>query len=175
MRGIPLLLALLLLLSACDLAGGLATLSDKEPTLPSFTTEAPVSSAPSSTEPSEEISSAPLTDHSSTAEIPQSTDIPSSTDSEGYQALSLLSMTETVGRGETASVTVSGLPDITYTITVRYPSSVSTAAGLEPKTADADGKMTWSWRVGSRTSLGVHRIVIEGGGERLTLTFTVTE
>lgn len=90
--------------------------------------------------------------------------------------LRLVSLTEQVPRGQTASITVCGTPYATYRIEVYYATTVSTAKGLEPKTANADGTVTWQWKVGTRTKSGSHRIVIRGSdGESLTLFFTTTK
>lgn len=40
------------------------------------------------------------------------------------------------------------LPCAKRTIAVHYKSRPSTAQGLEPKTADADGNVSWTWMVG---------------------------
>lgn len=162
-------LLLLVCLTACDLAGGLASLSEKEVTLPAFSTEEPTEILASSAIPPETIPS--ITASSSSSAEP---DLPAETAPVTEDALRLLFLTETVKRGEMATVTLRGIPGQTYVITVHYPSSVSTASGLEPKIADENGEVSWSWRIGSRTSEGSHRIVIEGAGQTLTLTFTVT-
>lgn len=88
----------------------------------------------------------------------------------------LLSITETVPRGKTATLSIRGIPYKTYRIEVYYSTTVSSAKGLEPKAADANGTVTWSWKVGTRTKSGSHRIVIRGeNGETLNLSFTTTE
>jgi hypothetical protein len=88
----------------------------------------------------------------------------------------LLSITETVARGKTATLSIRGTPYATYQIKVYYSTTESKAKGLEPKAADADGTVTWSWKVGTRTKSGSHRIVIRGdNGETLNLSFTTTE
>ena len=83
-------------------------------------------------------------------------------------------LTENVKKGGRATLSVAGTPGMTYSITVYYSSSVSAAKGLEPKSADSNGNVSWSWRVGSRTKPGKHKIVISGGGESITLYFTTT-
>lgn len=211
------LLLAVLLLTSCDLSGGLASLDPSSPDVaPAVTSSAEkVSDSLSSTEatvpttaPSNdapETTAAPTVTPSATTEEATTappaassvTTVPSTTPavttappvssatvtspsdepvvtapSDG--TLHLLSLTETVARGKEATVTVQGVPGRTYTITVYYPSSVSTAKGLEPKAADTDGVVSWSWRVGSRTSEGSHRIEISDGEELLTLYFTVT-
>lgn len=189
------LMITVMLLSSCDLAGGLASLSPSSPEISvSFATTEEEMTTPeaSSWGDTDVATTAPQTTPDIAATRPQTT-LPETTDFEttdpvttnpvttepaitppATAGFSLLSMTETVRRGNTATVTVQGEPGKTYTITVYYPSSVSTAKGLEPKTADEDGAVSWSWRVGSRTTVGTHRIEISDGVETLTLYVTVT-
>lgn len=89
--------------------------------------------------------------------------------------IQVLAWPERVGRKETATVTIQALPNTTYSITVNYKSGPSSAKGLEDKTSDGSGQVSWSWKVGGRTSPGTFHITISGGGETLTLPFTVTE
>ena len=87
--------------------------------------------------------------------------------------LAVVSYTETVSAGEAASITIQGKPHTQYSITVRYKSGPSKAAGLEAKTAGADGRVSWSWKVGSRTTPGSYPISISGDGESISVSFTV--
>jgi len=87
--------------------------------------------------------------------------------------LRLLNLTEKVKPGETASITVSGQPDTRYAIEIRLGRNASTASGLEPKTSDPGGVVSWSWRVGPFSERGEYRIVITGGGQTLELPFIV--
>ena len=61
-------------------------------------------------------------------------------------------ITETVAVGDPASITVFTLKGANCSIEVLYDSGVSTAKGLDPTDADANGIATWSWTVGSKTS-----------------------
>lgn len=109
-----------------------------------------------------------------TADIPggtETTDVPGSLPHTG--GLSVTMLTDNVKRGSMAALSVIGVPGVTYSISVYYSQSPSSAKGLEDKTADQSGEVSWSWRIGSRTKQGKHRIVITGGGETLTLYFTV--
>ena len=90
-------------------------------------------------------------------------------------ALQLVKMDKTVARGEKTTLSIQGLPGETYGIKVYYSASVSKASGLEDKAADKDGNVSWTWRVGSQTKPGEHKIVISGGGETLTVYCTTTE
>jgi hypothetical protein len=60
------------------------------------------------------------------------------------------------------------VPGATGTIVVTYESGASRASGLKPKTADAQGAVSWTWMVGGNTSLGEWPIDVacEAGGER---------
>jgi len=48
---------------------------------------------------------------------------------------------------------------------VRYKSGPSKAQGLGPKTADAGGDVSWSWKVGTNTTPGAWPVTITCGGE----------
>ena len=74
----------------------------------------------------------------------------------------------------TASVTIATTPGASCAITVTYKSGPSGASGLEPKAADASGRVTWSWTVGSNTSTGDWPIDVRCGSESIRTTFTVT-
>jgi beta-lactamase superfamily II metal-dependent hydrolase len=73
--------------------------------------------------------------------------------------LSVSPMTPT-GQGGTARAAARTIPGANCSITVYYASGPSSAAGLLPKTADSVGSVSWSWKVGTRTSPGQARIVI---------------
>lgn len=87
--------------------------------------------------------------------------------------LTILSYPEIVHRNEMATVKIQGAPNTNYSITVYYKSGPSEAAGLETKISDANGYVSWTWKVGGRTSAGTFRIVVSGGGETKSVNFTV--
>lgn len=80
---------------------------------------------------------------------------------------------ETVHRNQKATVTIKGKPNTEYSITVYYKSGPSSASGLEAKVSDSDGYVSWTWKVGAKTSAGTYDIVVSGGGEEETIRFTV--
>ena len=81
-----------------------------------------------------------------------------------------------VRRNEIVTVTVKGLPDTEYTILVRYHSGhESTANGLGAAMSDANGNVSWTWRVGGMTGFGKAAFVVSGGGEETTYEFEVVE
>lgn len=92
---------------------------------------------------------------------------------ESQSKLTIISYTQTVAQGDTASITIQGKPNTQYTVTVTYKSGPSKAAGLDPKKSDTDGKVTWSWKVGSNTTAGFWPIDVKGGGESVRVKFTV--
>lgn len=78
----------------------------------------------------------------------------------GPLALAKVSLTSPVSPGATARLTIKTTPGAGCTITVYYKSGASQAAGLGPQNAAGDGTATWQWKVGSRTTPGVWRIVV---------------
>lgn len=76
-------------------------------------------------------------------------------------------------RNEIATVSIKAAPNTEYRISVYYSSGASSAAGLEPKTSDANGNVSWSWKIGGKTNPGTYNLNITGGGEKITKKFTV--
>jgi competence protein ComEC len=93
--------------------------------------------------------------------------------STGSGELEIVSITSPVSKGANATLTAKTSPNASYTITVYYKSGASKAAGLGPKTADASGMVSWTWKVGSKTTSGTWRIVISCSGVTKETTFTV--
>lgn len=87
--------------------------------------------------------------------------------------IKLVSLTSPVGRNEMATIEIKGKPNTEYYIDVIYPSGSSTAAGLYSKTSDGNGYVSWTWKVGGRTSFGNHTINISGGDDFYSTEFTV--
>ncbi len=61
--------------------------------------------------------------------------------------------------GVNATIGIKHAAGAACTITVFYKSDPSRARGLGPKTADTQGKVSWTWRVGTTTTLGTWPIV----------------
>ena len=123
-----------------------------------------VQSLPTTPSPSAEIPS---------PSEPESPQVNTSEPTSAPDSIELISITSPVNRGATAKVSIAGTPNTQYTITVYYSSGASTASGLEPKMSDASGKASWSWKIGTRTTQKSHYLVISGGGQSLTVDFTV--
>lgn len=79
------------------------------------------------------------------------------------KTLEIVSVTSPIGRGSTATLVANAWPGAPCAITVIYKSGPSKAKGLEPKTAGADGRVAWSWTVGSRTTPGPWPITVTCG------------
>lgn len=85
----------------------------------------------------------------------------------------LISVTSPVLPGEDATLNAKVEPGAEATIRVFYKSGASNAAGLEAKKADGQGHVSWTWKVGSKTTPGEWKIEVSSGGETWHTTFIV--
>lgn len=85
----------------------------------------------------------------------------------------ILSVTSPAARNSTATLKAKVAPGATASIVVHYKSGASKAAGLEPKKADSNGNVSWSWHVGGNTTLGNWRITVSSGNSTAETTFEV--
>jgi S1-C subfamily serine protease len=76
-------------------------------------------------------------------------------------SIRIISLTSPVSPGADARVEIQTTPGAECAITVVYKSGPSRARGLEPKIADTGGQIAWVWRVGTNTTPGTWRILIE--------------
>jgi len=94
-----------------------------------------------------------------------------------YLFLEIVSVTSPIGKGNTATLRAKTIPGADCTITVYYKSGPSSASGLYSKKADSGGSVSWSWKVGTRTTSGSWRIVVtaslDGDTVSQTTNFTV--
>lgn len=67
--------------------------------------------------------------------------------------------------GSNATLTVTGTPGAVYCIEVWYKTQ-SSAKGLEAKTADANGYVSWTWKVSPSVSAGTYTIYVYPQSER---------
>ena len=74
--------------------------------------------------------------------------------------INVVSLTSPIAPGGTSRLTINTIPGAACTITVYYKSGASQAAGLGSQTAGENGDVTWSWKVGSRTTPGIWSIVV---------------
>jgi hypothetical protein len=85
----------------------------------------------------------------------------------------LVRVTSPVSAGSYARLTVAVSPSRTCSIAVYYKTGKSKAAGLYPK-RPIGGRVTWRWKVGTRTTAGRWPIVVScGSAGRLRTSFVV--
>lgn len=72
----------------------------------------------------------------------------------------LVSITSPVATGSMATLTVAVSPGRRCSIAVYYSTTASHAQGLSPKSGN---RITWTWKVGSRTKPGRWPIVVSCG------------
>ena len=89
------------------------------------------------------------------------------------EIIKLVSYMSKVRTGDEAYITVRGEPNTEYKITVKYSSGASSARGLEPKTSDADGLVTWTWKVSENVIPGEYSIEIKSDNTSYKTTFVV--
>lgn len=90
----------------------------------------------------------------------------------------LVSVTSPIDAGEFQTLTIKGKPDTEYAIKVYYRSSASKADGLENKKSDANGNVSWTWKVGTNTASVTAKVDIYESGKRSRVarfTFDVIE
>ena len=75
----------------------------------------------------------------------------------------LVSLTSPIHRGASATIVVRTQVGARCVITVYYKSGPSKAKGLGPKIAGPDGRCSWTWMVGTNTTLGTWSIVVKTG------------
>ena len=66
-----------------------------------------------------------------------------------------VSLTSPARPGRDATIVVGTAPNAACTIAVLYMSGPSRAQGLVPEMADAQGKVAWTWRVGTRITASI--------------------
>lgn len=137
-------------------------------------TQAPATAAPTTQVPPTAAPTQAPTQPPTTAPTQAPTQAPTIAPTQpAATTLTILSYPEIVHRNEMATVKIQGAPNTNYSITVYYKSGPSEAAGLETKISDANGYVSWTWKVGGRTSAGTFQIVVSGGGETKSVHFTV--
>jgi outer membrane biosynthesis protein TonB len=130
---------------------------------PKPTTQAP------QTEPPAPVTQAPVTEPPApVTQPPVVTEAPK-------QVLDILSVSSPIKGGQNATLSAKGKPNTAYDIKVVYSSGESSAKGLEDKTSDANGNVSWTWKVGAKTKPGTYTITVKGGGETDTIKITVTD
>jgi outer membrane biosynthesis protein TonB len=138
---------------------------------PKPTTQAPQTEPPAPvTEPP-----APVTQPPVVTEAPKPVTPPPVVTEAPKQVLDILSVSSPIKGGQNATLSAKGKPNTAYDIKVVYSSGESSAKGLEDKTSDANGNVSWTWKVGAKTKPGTYTITVKGGGETDTIKITVTD
>ena len=89
--------------------------------------------------------------------------------------ISLVSLDSPVSRGSDVTVSVKGLPNTTYDIDVIYSSGASKASGLEDKTSDSEGNVSWTFKVSSNVKPGTYEVKITDGEDSVSYSLEVTD
>ena len=127
------------------------------------------------TQPPESEPPAPVTQPPVVTEAPKPVTPPPVVTEAPKQALDILSVSSPIKGGQNATLSAKGKPNTAYDIKVVYSSGESSAKGLEDKTSDANGNVSWTWKVGAKTKPGTYTITVKGGGETDTIKITVTD
>ena len=112
----------------------------------------------------EKSTEAPDESVEATEEIPE-TEAPETGNEETL--LHVTSLTSPISKNKTARLDAVGKPNTTYSIDVYYTTGRSDAKGLETKSANELGQVSWSWKIGASLKPGRYKIVIAGGGESI--------
>jgi competence protein ComEC len=94
--------------------------------------------------------------------------------SDTSSSLQVISVTSSVRPGANATIVAKTTPGAQCTITVNYQSGPSTASGLEGRTADSLGNVSWTWKVGAKTTPGTWKIVVTSTSQGNTVTTTAS-
>jgi hypothetical protein len=89
--------------------------------------------------------------------------------------LVLMSIRSPVRQGETCALSFRGKPDTRYTITGVYRYSDNMITSTAVKHSGDNGVVEFEWNVSERTDPGTYGIMISGGGEQITASYTVIE
>jgi len=121
-----------------------------------------------------ETTAAPDTTHSNSSI--STTPTPPETKSPGpaQTAVTFVNAPLTVARGQNATLQVKTAPNTSCSIEVDYKSGPSTATGLIPKTSDAAGNVSWTWKVGANTTPGTWPITVTCGSRSAQTSIKVT-
>lgn len=145
-----------------------------QPTQTEASTPDPTVTEPKPTQPQPTVTEPQPTDPTGTTAPTQPSE-PQPTVTEPQAGIVFVTWPKTISRNEEGTVTIKGAPNTKYSIKVYYKSGPSTAKGLEDQVSDANGYVTWTWKVGSRTSYGDFEIVVTGGGETAKVNYSVVE
>jgi hypothetical protein len=89
--------------------------------------------------------------------------------------LMLMSIKSPVRQGETAALSFRGKPDTQYTITGVYSRSGKMTTSTVARRSGNDGIVGIEWNISRQTDPGTYGIMITGGGEQISASYTVIE
>ena len=89
--------------------------------------------------------------------------------------INLVSLDSPVSKGSDVTVSIKGLPNTTYDIDVIYSSGASKARGLEDKTSDSEGNVSWTFKVSSNVKPGTYEVKISDGKDSASYSLEVTD
>ena len=81
----------------------------------------------------------------------------------------------TVKKGTKATYETILEPNTLYDIKIKLNSGESTAKGLENKTSDSLGNISWTWNISSNTKVGEYQIIIESEKDSYYTTLIIEE
>ena len=99
----------------------------------------------------------------------------SSSSNNSTSNISLVSLTSPVSRGNNATISIKGLPNTAYDIDVMYSSGASKASGLEDKTSDSEGNVSWTFKVSSNVKVGTYEVKITDGENSVSYSLEVIQ
>lgn len=94
----------------------------------------------------------------------ETTKVPEAAEAE--PEVKLVSIISPINAGEIQTLTIKGEPDTEYTLKVRYSTGFSSAKGLGKAKTDANGNVTWSWKVGIGTDTQTVKAEVYKAGRR---------
>ena len=89
--------------------------------------------------------------------------------------ISLVSLDSPISRGNDVTVSIKGLPNTNYDIDVIYSSGPSKASGLEDKTSDSEGNVSWTFKVSSNVKPGTYEVKISDGKDSASYSLEVSD
>lgn len=89
--------------------------------------------------------------------------------------LELVSITNPIKLGSEVTLTMKGKKNTSYNIDVYYSSGVSKASGLEDKTSNDEGIVSWTWKVSKNVTPGSYEIVVSDGDISKSINYEVVE
>jgi micrococcal nuclease len=96
-----------------------------------------------------------------------------SEDQLNHSNIEIISVTSPIKTNQEATLEARVTPDAVANIQVKYKGGASSAAGLESKQANAEGFVSWSWKVSPVTSPGTWTVTVTSGEDQVTTDFVV--